>query len=196
VAPHDARRRRWFQGGIGFEGAGETAGPENGKEETVMAAKVKAIPEGYSTVTAYMCLNDAVKAIAFYKKAFGAEEMFRMPGPDGKICHAEVKIGNAMVMLGEESTQYEGSRGPQTLKGTTVGLHLYVENVDASFKRAVEAGARAIMPPMDMFWGDRFCKVADPFGHHWSIATHIKDVTPEECEAGMKAFAQQKSCGC
>jgi uncharacterized glyoxalase superfamily protein PhnB len=169
--------------------------PKETERKKDMATKVKAIPDGYTSVTPHLSLNDAAKAIAFYKKAFGAEEVFRMPMPDGKVGHAELKIGNAMVMLADECPQYEGAKAPQSLKGSTVGLHLYVENVDAAFKKAVDAGARAVMPPMDMFWGDRFCKIADPFGHYWSIATHTKDLTPQQIEEGMKAAFSQKACG-
>ena len=145
---------------------------------------VKAIPDGYGTVTPYMAIRDAARAIEFYQKAFGAEELFRMPGPGGRIMHAELQIGNSKVMLGEESIE-QGAPSPQTLGGTATGLLLYVNDVDASFKRAVGAGCTAKMPPTDMFWGDRFSKLEDPFGHSWSIATHKEDVSPEEMERRM-----------
>ncbi len=152
-------------------------------------SKVKPIPEGYSAITPHLIVKGAANAIDFYKKAFGAEERFRMPGPDGAIMHAELAIGGAIVMLAEECEQW-GSFGP---RGTTaVVIHLYVSDCDATFKRAVSAGAKELMPPTDMFWGDRFAKVQDPFGHQWSIATHIADPTPEEMK---KAMEQMCKCG-
>ena len=146
--------------------------------------KVNPVPDGYGTVTPYMAIRDAAKAIDFYQKAFGAEELFRMPGPGGKVMHAELQIGNSKVMLGEESLE-QGAPSPKTLGGTATGLLLYVNDVDASFNRAVSAGCTAKMPPTDMFWGDRFSKLEDPFGHSWSIATHKEDVAPEEMQRRM-----------
>ena len=138
-------------------------------------------------VSAHLTIDGCAAAIDFYKKAFGAEEMFRMPGPDGKsVMHAELKIGTSVLMLGSENPQW-GSRSPNTLGGTPVSLMLYVADCDKSFQRAVGAGAKATIPPADMFWGDRYSMVTDPEGHSWSIATHVKDVTPEEMAAGMKA---------
>ena len=154
-----------------------------------MTTKVKPIPEGYHTITPYLIVKDGPRAIEFYKKAFGAQELFRMPGPDGNIAHAELQIGNSRFMLGTESPQM-GSRSPETLKGTPVGLFLYLEDVDTAYKRAVDAGAKAQQPPQDMFWGDRYGKVADPFGHEWQLATHKEDVTPEE--VGRRAQAAMK----
>ncbi len=146
----------------------------------------KAIPDGYYTVTPHLVLKDADKALEFYKKAFGAEEVFRMPGPDGKtIMHAEIRIGNSHVMLNDEMPDY-GALGPQSVGGTPVTLHLYVNDVDATFKRAIEAGAKEEMPVADMFWGDRYGKLIDPFGHKWSVATHKEDVSPEECARRME----------
>lgn len=148
----------------------------------------KPIPDGYRSVTPYLTLKNAVEAIAFYKRAFGAEEILRMPGPDGKsTMHAEIKIGDSMIMLGDEWPQGD-AKAPKSLGATTVGVHLYVQDADAVFNKAVAAGATVGMPPMDMFWGDRFAKVTDPFGHQWSIATHKLDMTPEEMEKGMKEF--------
>jgi uncharacterized glyoxalase superfamily protein PhnB len=123
----------------------------------------------------------------FYKKAFGAEEMVRMPTPDGKIMHAEIRIGDSVVFLSEEAPSM-GSVAPQPGTPTSISLHLYVEDVDAAYKRAVEAGATAKMPPADMFWGDRFSKVSDPFGHAWSIATVKEQLTPEEMGKRVQAF--------
>jgi PhnB protein len=159
-----------------------------------MPEKVKPIPPGYHTVTPYLVVNDAAKAIEFYKQAFGAAERGRMAGPQGKIAHAELQIGDSFVMLSDEMM---GNKSPQTLGGSPVSLFLYVENVDSSFKRAVEAGAKADMPPADMFWGDRFGKLSDPFGHSWSLATHIEEVSPQEMEKrGKAAMAEmQKAAG-
>jgi PhnB protein len=140
----------------------------------------KPIPQGYHTVTPYLTVKGAAQAIDFYKRAFGAQEVERMPGPDGtSVMHAELKIGDSIVMLSDEFPQM-GTRSPQTLGGSTVSLFLYVPDVDAAFKRAVDAGAKATMPPADMFWGDRFGKVADPFGHAWGLATHTEDLSPDE----------------
>ena len=151
-----------------------------------MKTNVKPIPDGYHTVTPYLVVKDGARAIEFYKNAFGAKEIFRMDGPDGKIAHAELQIGNSRIMLGTESPQ-AGSRSPETLKGTPVGIFLYLEDVDAAFKRAVQAGAKEQQAPQDMFWGDRYGKVVDPFGHEWQLATHKEDVTPEEMEKRIKA---------
>jgi PhnB protein len=160
-------------------------------------AKVNPIPNGYHVVTPYLTIRGAGEALEFYKRAFGAEEIARMPDPSGKIMHAEMKIGDSFIMLGDENPQY--NRSPKSLGGTAVGLHLYVPDVDAAFARAVGAGATAKMPPMDMFWGDRFAKLTDPFGHEWSLATHKEDVSPEEMDRRAKAAFQQmaqKSEGC
>ena len=147
----------------------------------------KSIRDGFRTVTPYLTVKGAAQAIEFYKRAFGAQEVQRMNGPDGKtVMHAEIKIGDSIVMLADEFPQ--GSRSPQTLGGTTAGIFLYVPDVDSAFKKAVDAGAKATMPPADMFWGDRFGKLADPFGHEWSMATHKEDLTREEIEKRGKAF--------
>lgn len=147
----------------------------------MMAKNVKAIPEGFHSVTPHLIVRGAAKAIDFYKKAFGAEEVMRMPGPDGKsLMHAELKIGNSHVMLCDEAPDW-GAVSPQALNGSPVSIHLYVEDVDAVYDRATKAGAKPTMPITDMFWGDRFGKLTDPFGHHWSVATHKEDVPPEEC---------------
>ncbi len=144
-----------------------------------MAGKVKPIPEGYHTVTPYLVVRDAARALDFYKRAFGAVERFRMPGPGGKITHAEIQIGDSMIMLADEFPEM-GCRSPQAFNGTPVSIFLYVEDVDATFKQAVTAGATSQMPVQDMFWGDRYGKLADPFGHVWSVATHKEDLTEEE----------------
>lgn len=151
--------------------------------------KVKAVPDGYSTVTAHLVQTDTPKAIEFYKKAFGAEEMYRMPGPGGKIMHAEVKIGNSIVMMADEMPEMNPiSKSPGRAGGVTASLMLYVDDVDAAFKRAVDAGAKVEMPLENMFWGDRFGTVSDPFGHHWSLASHVEDVSPEEIQKRMAAM--------
>lgn len=154
-------------------------------------SKVKAVPDGFHTVSAHLVVKGAGKAIEFYKKAFGAEEVMRMPGPDGQsVCHAELKIGDSTVMLADENPEWQ-CFSPLTLKGTPVTLHLYVENADAAYDRAVKAGATATMPLMDAFWGDRYGKVTDPYGHHWSIATHTKDLTPEQIAKGAEEWFAQ-----
>jgi len=150
-----------------------------------MATQVKAIPEGYRTVTPYLTVQNAARAVDFYKRAFGAKEVTRMDGPDGKIAHAELKIGDSMIMLGDEM-QGSGTKSPQSLGGTTGGIFLYVENVDSVFDQAVTAGAKADQRPADMFWGDRYGKLTDPFGHSWSVATHKENVTPEEMKKRMQ----------
>jgi len=155
-----------------------------------MAGQVKPVPSGYHTVTPYLTLSDAASAIDFYKKAFGATENFRMARPDGKIGHAEIKIGDSIVMLADESPRSD-SRSPQSLGGTTSGIFLYVENVDAVFDTAVKAGAKVQQPLINMFWGDRFGGLTDPFGHSWALATHIEDVAPEEMEKRMQSAMSQ-----
>jgi PhnB protein len=150
---------------------------------------VKPIPEGYRTLTPYLAVDDATKAIEFYERAFGAKERSRMPGPDGKIAHAEIVIGDSVVMLSDPFPQ-SSVKPPTQVGGTTAGLFMYVEDVDAAYRRAIDAGATETMPPADMFWGDRFGTVTDPFGHSWQIATHVEDVTPEEmAERGQEAMA-------
>ncbi|MFN7947499.1 MAG: VOC family protein [Blastocatellia bacterium] len=151
-----------------------------------MSGKVKPIPEGYHTLTPYLIIRNAAQAIEFYKQALGAEEVFRMPMPDGKIGHAEMRIGNSMFMLADEMPE-EGFSSPQTLNGTAVSFMVYVEDVDAAFQRAVEAGAKELRPVKDQFYGDRTGTLADPFGHVWSIGTHVRDVTFEEMQKHMAA---------
>jgi uncharacterized glyoxalase superfamily protein PhnB len=151
-------------------------------------AKVKPIPPGYTSVTATITLNDAPRAIEFYKKAFGATERMRSAGPDGKIMHAEIQIGSAIVMLNDEVM---GSRSARTQGGSPVSFYLYVEDVDAAFPKAVAAGGTQLMPPTDFFWGDRMGHLEDPFGYRWNIATHIKDLSPEEIEKGQREFMKQ-----
>ena len=152
-----------------------------------MKNKVKAVPDGYHTATPYLTLRGAASAIDFYKRAFGATEIFRMPGPDGKIMHAEIQIGSSRLMLADESAA-AGTQSPVALNGTACGIFLYVENVDATFKQAIKAGGKETQAVQDMFWGDRFGKLTDPFGHRWMLATHIEDVNPEEMEKRTAAL--------
>ncbi len=152
-----------------------------------MAAK---IPEGYHTMTPNLCVSHGVKAIEFYQKAFGAEEIARMPAPGGGLLHAELKIGDSKFMLGEEIPEM-GALSPKTLGGSPVTFYVYVENVDAAFERALKAGAKAVRPVADMFWGDRVGRLEDPFGHNWSLAQHLRFPTPEEMEKGQAAYLAQ-----
>ena len=145
---------------------------------------VKPIPEGYHTLTPFLTVRDAVRAIEFYKQAFGAQERGVMKGPDGKVMHAELKIGDSVIMLSDEWPEY-GALSPLSSGGAGMGLHIYVDGVDAAFDRAVKAGARVDMPVSDQFWGDRYGKLTDPFGHKWSIATHTKDMSAEEMKRNM-----------
>jgi PhnB protein len=150
-----------------------------------MAHNVRPIPQGYHTATPYLICKDAAAAIEFYKKAFGAQEIMRMPMPGGKIGHAEIKIGDSMIMLADENPEIQ-AKSPQQLGGTPVSILLYVEKVDNVFKQAVAAGAKAVREPQDQFYGDRSSWVTDPFGHSWYIHTHVKDVTPEEMRKAMQ----------
>jgi PhnB protein len=144
-----------------------------------MPAQVKPIPPGYQTITPYLVLSDAAGAIEYYKRAFNATEIARMAGPGGKISHAELRIGDSIFMLSDEMM---GNKSPKALGGSPVSLFLYVDDVDTVFNQAVNAGGKPDMPPADMFWGDRFGKLTDPFGHEWALATHVEDVPPEEME--------------
>ncbi|HUC28507.1 MAG TPA: VOC family protein [Candidatus Acidoferrum sp.] len=145
---------------------------------------VKPIPDGYHTLTPYLTVRNAVRAIEFYKQAFGAKERGVMKGPDGKVMHAELMIGDSIFMLADEFPEF-GSLSPESVGGTPMGLHIYVDGVDAAFDRAVKAGAQVEMPVMDQFWGDRYGKLKDPFGHKWSIATHTKDLSADEMKRSM-----------
>ena len=152
----------------------------------MIQSHVKAVPDGMHTITPHLVCRDAAAAIAFYQKAFGAAELARLPGPHGKLLHAMLRIGDSPLMLVDEFPDW-GALGPQSLKGSPVTIHLYVEDVDAAVERAVAAGAKLTMPVADMFWGDRYGTVEDPFGHRWSLATHIRDLSPEEIQAAAKA---------
>jgi len=150
-------------------------------------SQVKPIPEGFHSITPHLCVKGAAQAIDFYKQAFGAEEIFRMPSPDGRIMHAEIKIGDSIVMLADE---FPEMCEPTTWGNPPVTIHLFVRDADAVFERAIGAGAKAGMPIQDMFWGDRYGSLKDPFGHNWSIATRKRDLSPEEmAKAAEQAFA-------
>jgi len=153
-----------------------------------MTSKVKPIPEGYHSVTPYLIIKNAADAIEFYKKAFGATELFRIDQPDGKIGHAEIKIGDSPIMLSDEFPTM-GHRSPQSLGGSPVSIMLYVEDVDAVVNRATTAGAKLDRPVEDKFYGDRAGSLTDPFGHIWHIGTHKEDVSPEEMEKRAAAAA-------
>lgn len=149
------------------------------------------VPAGYNSVTPHMIIRDVQKALAYYQSAFGAETEEVHYMPDGKtVMHAKMRIGDSRVLMAEENPQY-GCLSPLSLGNSPIGLHVYVKDVDATFNQAIAAGAKSAMPPADMFWGDRYCKVIDPFGHHWSIATRLKDMTEEEItKAGQEFFAK------
>lgn len=152
--------------------------------------RVSPIPRGYRTVTPQLTVRGAAEAIEFYKRAFGARELMRMASPDGKVMHAELRIGDSVFFLGDESPDM-GGRSPQTLGGATGSLHVYVRNVDAAVKRAVDAGAQVAMAVADMFWGDRYGKLRDPFGHEWGLATHTEDLTPAQQRKRAEEFVKQ-----
>ena len=147
--------------------------------------QAKPIPDGMHSVTPHLICAGAADAIEFYKKAFNAVETSRLPGPQGKLMHASIRIGDSTVMLAEEVPDW-GTFGPKSLKGSAVLIHLYVADADAFAAHAVAAGAKMTMPVTDMFWGDRYGQLEDPFGHRWSIATHARDVSPEEMQQAMR----------
>jgi PhnB protein len=150
---------------------------------------VKPVPEGYHSVTPYLSIRNASEAIAFYQKAFGAKELFRMDMPGGKVGHAELQIGDSRIMLADEFPDMPDAvtRSPKGLGGSTFGLHLYLDNVDARFEQAIKAGGKVLRPVNDKFYGDRSGTLEDPFGHIWTIATHVEDVSAEEMDRRMKA---------
>jgi len=156
-----------------------------------MASTVKKIPEGYHTATPYLIIKDAGKAVDFYKEAFGATELTRLATPDGTLMHAEIKIGDSPIMLCDECPDWN-ALSPLTIGGTSVSIVLYVEDADSVVSRAVGAGAAVVMPVADQFWGDRMGTVVDPFGHKWSIATHVEDVAPEEIGKRAQALFGKK----
>ena len=153
-------------------------------------AKQAAVPKGYHTVTPSIFVRGAAKAIEFYKAAFGAQERMRFPGPDGLIMHAEITVGDSVIMLADEMGD-QGGRSPEALGGTPVSFFVYGDDVDAAWKRAVEAGATPVVPLADQFWGDRTGCLKDPFGHQWWLAQHVKDMTPEELQKAAESFFAQ-----
>ena len=160
-----------------------------------MKTKVKPIPDGFHSLTPYLTIKGAARAIDFYKRAFGATERFRMYGPDGKtIGHAELVIGDSIIMLADESRMM-GTKSPKSLKGTPVALLLYVKDVDTAFKRATRAGAKVDMPVEDKFYGERAGSVIDPFGHEWTLMTHIEDISPQEMKKRLATFTASMASG-
>ena len=157
-----------------------------------MISKAKPIPEGFHSVTPYLCVNDAAGALEFYKKAFGATELMRMPDPGGRIGHAEVKIGDSIIMLADEFPEM-GFRSPQTLGGSPFAIYLYVEDVDAVVGQAVAAGAKLVKEVKDQFYGDRNGGLEDPFGHIWYVSTHKEDVSPEEMKRRVGEEMQKRA---
>jgi PhnB protein len=155
-----------------------------------MTKSSQPIPKGFHTVTPSLVVRNAAEAIEFYKKALGAEELMRMASPDGKIGHAELKIGDSIIFLTDESPAM-GTKSPLTLGGSSGSLYLYVEDVDKAFKKAVDAGGKATMPVTDMFWGDRFGNFVDPYGHSWGLSTHVEDVSEQDMATRAKAFYAQ-----
>ena len=189
-APYGAARRAW----AGLAGArlGDAAQvhpkhPHHHGENDMPSPQVKTIPEGMHSLTPHLVCDGAAKAIDFYKAAFGAVEAMRLPGPGGKLMHAMLRIGDSALMLVDEFPEM-GSRGPKALKGSPVTIHLFVPDVDATVAQAVKAGAKLTMPPENMFWGDRYGQLEDPFGHRWSIATHLQDLTPEQIQKNFTAM--------
>jgi PhnB protein len=166
---------------------GKLTGQSKEKELTLMA--VKPIPEGYHTATPYLVVSGAVDAIEFYKRAFGATERICLTAPDGKVAHAEIQIGDSIIMLADETEKF---RSPQSFGGSAASIFLYVEDVDAWFRRATEAGAKTIGPVQDQFYGERLGMLQDPFGHVWTISTHKEDVSPEEISKRAEAFLKQQ----
>lgn len=162
-----------------------------------MPTSAKPIPEGFHTVTPSLTVRGAAQAIDFYKKAFGAQELVRMPGPDGKIMHAELKIGDSIIFLSDEMPGMGASKAPQTVGACTGAINLYVNNVDDVFKQAIAAGGKEVMPVADQFWGDRYGNFVDPFGHVWGVGTHKEDLTAEQMQQRMQDFfasmAKQKT---
>jgi PhnB protein len=166
-----------------------TATRQAARKQAPARRKVSPVPPGYRSVTPYLVCRNTAQAIEFYKKAFGARLKVKMDGPGGGVVHAEMQFGDSMVMLGDEMPAM-GATAPETIGGTASGVFIYAENVDRAYARAVAAGATSEQAPQDMFWGDRYCKLADPFGHKWAIGTHIEDVSPKEiARRGREAMA-------
>jgi PhnB protein len=172
----------------GKSGGKSASQPKRAAEaKSTPTTKTKPMPAGMHSVTPHIICAGAAEAIEFYKKAFGATEMFRLPGPDGKLMHGSISIGDSAVMLAEENEKH-GVFGPKRLNGSPVIIHLYVEDADAFVARAAEAGANVTMPVAEMFWGDRYGRLQDPFGHMWSVSTHVRDVTPDELKQAVQSM--------
>lgn len=159
------------------------------KSKQAKPKRTKPVPDGYHSVTPALTVRNAGQAIDFYKRALGAKELMRMAGPDGKVMHAELKISDSIVFLHDEFPE-RGQRAPESLGGASGSLYVYVKDVDAAFKQAVDAGAKVGMPVADMFWGDRVGQLTDPFGHQWGLATHKEDLTPAQMKKRAQAFSQ------
>jgi PhnB protein len=157
-------------------------------------SNVKPIPDGYHSVTPYLFIRGAGRAIDFYKKVFGATEIVRLPGPIGQIMHAELKIGDSIIMMADENPKM-GAMSPQTAGGISVSLHVYIENVDDVVQKAIDSGAKLLRPIANQFYGDRSGTLIDPFGHMWSVATHVEDVPPEEMKKRMAAATNEAAHG-
>lgn len=154
----------------------------------------KHIPEGYHSVTPAITVKDISKAVAFYRKAFGAQERFVMRTSDGKTVHAEIQIGDSIVMLGQEDPAWPSHKSAESYGGSPIGLHIYLADCDAAYKQAVAAGAKTVQQPADAFWGDRYATVKDPFGYTWGLLTHQKDLTPEQLQkAGKEWFEKERA---
>jgi PhnB protein len=169
--------------------ANKSAAKPSKKSVKKVAKKVQPIPKGYNAVTPYLAIQGAAAAIDFYKKAFGALELMRMPGPAGKLGHVEIRVGDSKVMLADESEKMN-FLGPKARGGTPVHIHLYVKDVDATVAKAVELGAKLMRAAQDMFYGDRTASIEDPFGHFWHVSTHIRDVTMKEMKRAAEAMAK------
>ena len=172
--------------------AAKKVAPKKAAARKPAKRKVSAIPKGYHTATPYLIVRGAAKALAFYQRAFGARNVAVMTGPGGSVMHAEFRIGDSMLMISDENIEW-GSKSPETLGGSATHVMLYVKKVDDFVARAVAAGATIEMPATDMFWGDRYAKIRDPFGHAWSVATHIEDVRPKELQKRADAWAKSMS---
>ena len=155
-----------------------------------MPSKVKPVPDGHRTVAPYLAIKNAVSALEFYQKAFGAKETYRLVLPDGRLGHAEIRLGDSLIMLADEFPEF-GGKAPESLGGSPVSIHLYVEDVDAFVKRAVAEGARLLKPVADQFYGDRSGQLEDPYGHLWWVATHKEDVAPEEMQKRVRTLFGQ-----
>ncbi len=157
-------------------------------------SRTDSLPAGYNTVTAYLVVKDASAALKFYREAFGAEEVLRLPGPGGEgVLHSEMRIGNSVVMVADESVGSTSARAPESLGATSVTLHLYVDDVDTLFHQAIAGGCKVAMPLYDAFWGDRYGKVTDPFGHEWSMSTRVKNMSNEELARAADEYMNQPS---